>query len=691
MDSTGTDNEQTGAGAAERRPAMALPDYFRIEGRPPPTGPARLVATDTRTEERVVVKWEPTASSIRREAEVLSAVEGPGVARLKDWRDEPGGAWLSLEYVDGATLQAFLAESGGTLDATTVAGLLKRLTETVSEIHAKGFLHRDLKPANIVIGCDAAPVIVDFGAARPVGSGEEPSTESFVSEGYGAPEQYLTDKPEGAWTDIYGLGAIAYCALTGKPPPPALERLGDKTGSIMGDLPGVCPVALARSIDWALRPDPADRPQSVAAWDEVLAGSPSEKGPKTRLVEAFDPRMDDYPPTIPVVRVPLESVAPAAAAPRTDTAPPRRGRSRGPMIAAVLLFGLAAGLAAAAWHGWPLYEKYLKQAWTVDASGSGDALTIAEALSRAGPGAVITIAPGTYAESLVVDYPVQLIAAAEDDPPFVAPAAGPCLVSTASGAVITNLRLGVPAAGDPALSPVPCVVVAGGRLILEKSHISSDQGPAIVVKDGANPVIAGNTIEGGKDIGIVVASGATGTLSGNTFNNLEKQSVVVRSGAAPDITDNTIEASGGVVFTEGAKGTFRGNRIFSARANAIEVATGADPLVADNMIKDAAEAGVFVYAHGAGRFEGNAIVASKLSGVVVAGDGTPVLVGNSLRENGEHGVLVLDRSNTVLERNAIEKNKGHAVVIGPVSSVELKDNAFEDNKDPQVLDTRPPE
>ncbi len=702
-------SEQTGASAAERLPTIALPDHFRMEGRPPVTAPARFVATDTRTGERVFVKWNSTADSIRREAEILSAVEGAGVARLKDWRVDPDGAWLAMEYVDGTTLEAFLAESGGSLGAAAVAGLLKRLTDTVSEIHAKGFLHRDLKPANIVIRRDATPVIIDFGAARVLvsgGSGEELPALGLLTEGYGAPEQYLTDKPEGAWTDVYGLGAIAYRALTGKAPPPALERLGDETGSLMGDLPEDCPVGLARSLDWALQPDPAHRPRTVAAWSAALSGAPSGaqsgarsgKSPKTRLVAAFDPQVDDYPPTIRVQRVPLESVTPATLAAKTEVAAPSpktgiaasRRRSRGPMIAAILVCGLVAALGAATWYGWPLYERYLKQAWTVDPSGAADAPTIADALSRAGPGAIITIAPGTYRESLVIDYPVQLLAAAEDNPPVVAPAEGPCLVSVNSGAVITNLRLLVPAADEPPLSPVACVVVAGGRVILEKSHISSKQGPAILIKDGANPVIAGNTIEGGDGVGIVVASGATGTISGNTLKNLEKQSFVVRSGAGPDINDNTIEASGGVVFTDGAKGTFRGNRIFSARANAIEVMAGADPLVVDNMIKDAAEAGVFVYDHGKGRFEGNAIVASTLSGIVVAGGGTPVLVGNSVRENGEHGVLVLDRSKAVLERNAVERNKGHALVISPVSSVELTDNAFEGNKDPQVLDTRPP-
>jgi len=680
---------ESGVDAPKASPTIALPDHFHIEGQPPEGAPARIVATDTRTGKRLFVKLDSSAAAIRREATALSAIAGAGVARLVDWHDGPDGGWLATEYVAGPDLGAFLAESGGAIDAATVVGLLKRLTNTLSEIHKKGFLHRDLKPANIIIDGDTVPVIVDFGAAAPKGSDAGPGEQSLLSEGYGAPEQYLTDKSEGAWTDVYGLGAIAYRALTGRAPPPALERLGDEAGSIMGDLPGDCPVALGRSIDWALRPDPAERPQSVTAWSQALGGAPPPKSPKTRLVASFDPQVDDLPPTIPVRRVPLANVISATVTPRGEPAPPRRA-SRGLFIATIAVCGLAAILAAAAWYGWPFYEKHFKHSWTVDASGKADAETIAEALSRAGPGAVIVIAPGTYTDSLVIEYPVQLIAAAENDPPVIAPMEGPCLVSKASGAAITSLRLALPVADPVPSSPVACVMVSGGKMTLRNSEVSSQQGPAVVVEYGANPVIEGNTIDGGEDVGIVVRSGATGTISGNTLKDLKKQSLLVRGGARPDIEDNTIEASGGVVFTEGAGGTLRGNRILSSRANAIEVGTGADPVVADNMIKDAREAGVYIYDHGKGRFEGNAIVASKLSGVVVAGGGSPVLVGNSLRENGEHGVLVLDQSKTLLERNTVENNKGNALVIGPESRVELKDNVFEGNTEPQVLDTRPP-
>ena len=93
----------------------------------------------------------------------------------------------------------------------------------MAAIHAAGWLHRDLKPANVLLRSDGIPVLVDFGAALPIG--ESATLETEVTDGYGAPEQYLTDAREGPWTDVYGLGAIAYRALCGRAPLSAPARL----------------------------------------------------------------------------------------------------------------------------------------------------------------------------------------------------------------------------------------------------------------------------------------------------------------------------------------------------------------------------------------------------------------------------------------------------------------------------------
>jgi parallel beta-helix repeat protein len=669
----------------------ALPDRYRIERQSgsPSTG-TRLVATDSETGERFFIKCGPTPDAIRHEAEILSALDHPGIVRLKSWRAEPEAAFLVLDWVNGPDLEAFIARQGGRLAATTLLDLLSKLADGVAAIHAGGFVHRDLKPANIVVGDNDTPIILDFGAAATAKRGIPPSI-SLVTDGYAAPEQYLTDEAEGPWTDIYALGAVAYRALTGKPPPPAPARLKGEVMAPAADAPGNYPEALRRAIDRALAMEPGDRPQTVAEWRTALDIAFAGTSDPLDQPAAGGTVVDDYPPTVRVERIPGDRVPRSTGGDGAGAQPPAPRRRSINAVVVVLLVGIVGGaLAAAVWFGWPLYERYVKTDWIVDPEGGGDAVTIADALSRAGDGATIAIRPGLYAENVVIDRPAHLTAAVTGEPPVIAPEGGPCLIANGVGGSVSGLRLHAAAGGDPASPPTPCLVIAGGLLSVNDNRISSASGPAILVRDGADPDIRDNTIEDSAGPGIVITSGARGTITGNTITDAAGPSLTVRGGAAPKITGNTIERSGGAVFAEGAKGSLTGNRIVSSRTSAVEVTTGADPEVVDNSIEGSAETGIFVYDFGKGHYEGNTIVGSHLSGVVVASGAAPRLIGNVVRESGEHGVLVIDDSAGVVDRNAVSGNHGHGIAIGPHAETELGENRLDGNTEPQVLDARTP-
>ncbi len=670
----------------------ALPDTYRIERQSgDQSSGTRLVATDTETGERFFIKCAPRPETIRHEAEILSTLEHPGIARLRSWRAEPEAAFLVLDLVDGPDLEAFIARHGGHLATTVLVDLLLKLADGVDAIHSGNIVHRDLKPANIIVANDDTPIIIDFGAATAMAERAIPSSTSLVTDGYAAPEQYLTDEAEGPWTDIYALGAVAYRAMTGRPPPPASARMNGKTMIAAADAPGDYPMALRRAIDWALAMKPGDRPQTVIEWRKALGiavtGAPDPFGQSA----VGETTIDDYPPTVRVERIPGDHITRSTGGNGGGVKPPAQ-RKRGVNVGVVmLLVGIVGGaLAAAAWYGWPLYERYVKTDWIVDPQGGGDALTITDALSRAGDGATIAIRPGLYAESIVIDRPAHLKAAVADEAPVIAPEGGPCLIATGDGGSISGLRLHASAGDDPSSPPIPCLVIAGGLLSVNANRISSASGPAILVRDGADPDIRENTIEGSAGPGIVVTSGARGTITGNTISDAAGSGLIVKGGAAPKVTDNTIERSGGAVFAEGAKGTFTGNRIVSSRTSAIEVTTGADPEVIENSFESSAEAGIFVYEFGKGRYEGNTITGSGLSGIVAASGATLVVVGNVIRESAEHGILVVDDVGGLVELNVVSGNGGHGLAIGRQAAIELGENRLEGNTEPQLLDARNP-
>lgn len=696
----GTSRMSLGSSAlAPIRLRDVVPPRYRLPDEAPTvlasvTGQARLKAFDSETGRSVFIKVAEDGMAIPKEAEVLTRLDHPAIVRLKHWGRGGGAAFLVLDLVDAPDLEYILREHGGRLATDQIKRLLAALCPGVEAIHAAGCLHRDLKPANILVPDIATPMIADFGAAVPMDqAGLE--AESWLSQGYAAPEQYRAEQGEGPWTDVYGLAAVAYRALTGAPPAPAPDRL---EGAWM--MPAISAVGdedleLARAIDHALVLDPKRRPRSVAAWAATLGfamARPTEAPPVFENMASPDTTSPDVEPRIaagdtrglgvdavefaddrvaPTVRVrrlggERKPAYAAVVPPPADQTPlRRRGLWR---WAALALLGLMT--VAAVWVGRPLYERFVKSEWIVAADGGGDTTTIAEAIRRAGDGSTILVRPGTYAETVVLNRPLHLVAA-PGERPVIAPAGGPCLVAGGEGATVTGFELrGAAKALDPdtdveAAATMPCVVVSSGTMQLEDALIAALAGPAIVVRDGARPLIQRNTI--------VETPGP---------------SIIVRSGAEPTFLENSIEESGSVVFSEGAKGVFQNNKILGGRASGLQILTGADPRVSANAIEASAEAGVFVYDRGRGRLEDNRILGSTLSGIVIDSGGAPELSANTIAASGEHGIIILGTGGGAIDRNVIKDNKGSGLVLSEQAKVELGTNQLEGNTPPQLVDAR---
>jgi nitrous oxidase accessory protein NosD len=676
--------DRPGSRDPRRSSGALLASRYRLEG-----GAAdRIQAVDRTTGERVFVKFGSPGPRSASEADLLARLDHPGIVRLKDRGSDGDRPFIVFEWVDGSDLETLLIAKGGRLADEPLIELLGRLAEAVGAIHAAGFVHRDLKPANVVVRPDGSPVIVDFGAAAAIGdAGSAP--ESELTDGYAAPEQYLADAAEGPWTDLYGLGAIAYRALCGHAPVPAPARLRGEAMPLAMELAGRHAEALCRAVDWALALDGKERPQAVEDWSAALRIS-AEKPGVSAIGAAPKSSQGDYPPTVRVRRAPQARLEPTAGAPTAALATPPGRRRAGLVLAASALLALGAGAAGADWYGRPLYERYVKTNWVVDPGGGGDALSIADAIARAGAGATIAIRPGTYNESVTLERAVHLVPAVPDAAPLIAPDKGPCLVTTGAGGSVSGLRFAGARPDDPAAAPAPCLLLRSSGLHLEGNRIAGGAGPAILVRDGGAPAIAGNAIEKGDGPGIVVAAGAAPQITRNNITGVARSALIVRGGAAPEVIENTIASSGGLVFAEGASGTLRGNRISASTTSGIEIASGATPLVVDNRVEQAGGAGVFVYDDGGGRLERNSIVGSRLSGVVITAGGKVELSDNAIRENAEHGVLVAGGGRAVLKANAITDNKGNGVAIARDAEVEQTGNELRGNAEPQLLDARTP-
>lgn len=213
----------------------------------------------------------------RIEAESVARLQHPHIVQIFDVNEHQGDLYCVLEYVAGGTLAKRLA--AGPMEAIAAAEICESLARAMQAAHDQEILHRDLKPANVLLTADGVPKITDFGLAKRL-DGEIGKTRSGAVLGtpcYMAPEQAEgRTKDVGPASDVYGLGAILYEMLTGRPPfqgatlletmravverqPVPIRQLRPQTPP---DLEAICHKCLAKS--------PADRYPTASALAAAL-------------------------------------------------------------------------------------------------------------------------------------------------------------------------------------------------------------------------------------------------------------------------------------------------------------------------------------------------------------------------------------------------------------------------------------
>ena len=205
------------------------------------------------------------------EARILATLEGaPAVVRVYDFLEANGTAYMIMGLARGDTLEQRLKRDGK-LSPAIIQRMLDRLLDGLDAVHKTGFLHRDVKPANIILDANNNPTLIDFGASRSSMADRTAAMTAIFTPRYAAAEQLTSDK-QGPWTDIYGLSATLYHAITGKAPPSSLERaLNDAYEPLAKLSPEGYSPGILQGIDVGLTVRAKDRPQSIAEWRDILS------------------------------------------------------------------------------------------------------------------------------------------------------------------------------------------------------------------------------------------------------------------------------------------------------------------------------------------------------------------------------------------------------------------------------------
>jgi predicted Ser/Thr protein kinase len=155
----------------------------------------------------------------RTEAEATARLQHPNIVTVYEVGEVDGQHFYSMDFIEGPSLSQRLAR--GPLPGRQAARLVRIVAQAMHHTHRHGILHRDLKPSNILLDAQDEPHITDFGLAKKLDADSSQTRTGLImgTPSYMAPEQAAGKVKElGPACDVYGLGAILYELLTGRPP-----------------------------------------------------------------------------------------------------------------------------------------------------------------------------------------------------------------------------------------------------------------------------------------------------------------------------------------------------------------------------------------------------------------------------------------------------------------------------------------
>jgi eukaryotic-like serine/threonine-protein kinase len=196
-----------------------------------------------------------------REGYTANRVGHAGAVRVHgDGDDGEGSAFLVMDLLDGATLEAHREQGGERPPLLDVIGWVDQLLDVLAAAHDRGIVHRDLRPEKLFLTRNGDLRVLDFGIAH-LASGEKPS--AFM-----APEQAAGRIGEiDARTDLWSVGATMFTLLSGYPVHDDARAAHARSLAVV--VPEIFHEVVS-VVDTALRPRQDDRWQTAKAMQKAL-------------------------------------------------------------------------------------------------------------------------------------------------------------------------------------------------------------------------------------------------------------------------------------------------------------------------------------------------------------------------------------------------------------------------------------
>jgi serine/threonine protein kinase len=270
---------------------------------------------------KLLVSGDPERQE--REAALLGELDHPHLVRLHEVvrhevRGGPAEVALVLDLLAGGSLAALLARRGR-LRPGEVVTTVAPVAAALAHAHERGVVHGDLSPGNVVFTAEGRPVLTDLGTARLVGD----TARAEVTPAYVDPVVARGGAP-GPASDVFGVAAAAFHALTGIAPWNAADPRGTLTVAAGGELPDLALLA------------PEAPEELVRVIRRGLSLEPHQRGSAAAFALDLRHACRPAPVQLPLAGVPDEELGRTGRGPRTELTHQVPGRRPGAVHAAPL-------------------------------------------------------------------------------------------------------------------------------------------------------------------------------------------------------------------------------------------------------------------------------------------------------------------------------------------------------------------
>ena len=565
-----------------------------------------------------------------REAKATAGMNHPNIVTVFDFGEQDGLHYLVLELVEGKDLETLITQ--GSLSKPELLEALAQTCEGLAYAHERGVIHRDVKPSNILVtqqGKRIQAKLTDFGVALVDRSNLTEQGVWMGTVNYMAPEYLDTGKATPS-SDLFAVGVMLYEVLTGGRKPFTGETTSGILNAILqkpmaplnpqevGDLPA----AILEVSRKALAKDPAER----YATGDVLARA---------IREAVAAPAGLPPPGRP------PAVPPSPPVPSLGT-PPKGTHFPAP--------------------GTPI----------VVGKGQGaNCLSLRVALRQALPGAHITVLPGLYRETLVIDKDITISVVDDGTGVHLESPQGPCLRVEGCHVTLRGLSF-QQVAGNSS----PLVLIKSGQITLEGCDLQSAGSTVIEgAPGGATLHLARCKILGTGPFGLSLGEGNTANLADCQMEGATRALLSVGPSATLAVLRSQLTRARGVgiLLDLAAQATVEDCGLEELWAGALELGPEARLQARRCRIHGSEFAGLLALEKSSAVLEDCELSGHGGSGAHALGGASVQLRNCRLRENDGFGISVQGQSILALETCEIAQN-GHAgVFIHRDATAQLKD------------------